>query len=246
LFRTFDSSEDATWVGGPDKGSWIGVGFGDEAIDGGLEIVDGSEDAALEAPARKLGEEALDGIEPGCGSRREAEGPARMPGQPTAHLGMFAGGVVVDDGVDGFSFRHLRLDGVEEADELLMAMALHAVFDNGAVEDIQRGEQRRGAVAFVVVRHGASAARLYWQPWLGAVECLDLALFIDREDDRMGGWVDIEADDILEFFGELRIVRRWSGCRFLDRPTQQQGQKAQPLRILVLGEFCCIEPSISI
>jgi hypothetical protein len=67
-----------------------------------------------------------------------------------------------------------------------------------------------------------------------------------REDDRMGARVDIEADDILEFFGELRIVRRWSGCRFLDRPTQQQGQKAQPLRILVLGEFCCIEPSISI
>jgi hypothetical protein len=127
-----------------------------------------------------------------------------------------------------------------------MAMALHVVSDNGAVEDIQRGEQRRGAVTFVVVRHGASAARLHRQPWLGAVECLDLALFIDREDDRMGGRVDMEADDILEFFGELRIVRRWSGCRFLDRLTQQQGQKAQPLRILVLGEFCCIEPSISI
>jgi hypothetical protein len=31
---------------------------GDEAIDGGLEIVDGSEDTALEAPKRELGEEA--------------------------------------------------------------------------------------------------------------------------------------------------------------------------------------------
>ena len=47
------------------------------------------------------------------------------------------------------------LDGVEEADELLMAMALHVAADDGAVEHVERGEQRGGAVALVVVRHGA-------------------------------------------------------------------------------------------
>ena len=35
-----------------------------------------------------------------------------MASQPDAHLGMFVGDVVVDDGVDGLSFWHLRLDGV--------------------------------------------------------------------------------------------------------------------------------------
>ena len=46
-----------------------------------------------------------------------------MPGKPGADLGMLVSGVVVDDGMDRFSLRYLRLDGVEEADELLVAMA---------------------------------------------------------------------------------------------------------------------------
>jgi hypothetical protein len=41
-----------------------------------------------------------------------------MPGKPLADLRMLVGGVVVDDGVDCLSGRHLRLNGVEEADEL--------------------------------------------------------------------------------------------------------------------------------
>jgi hypothetical protein len=35
---------------------------------------------------------------------------------------MFVGGIA--DGVDRLSLRHLRLDGIEEADELLMPVAL--------------------------------------------------------------------------------------------------------------------------
>jgi hypothetical protein len=35
--------------------------------------------------------------------------------------------------VDFLSRRHLRLDGVEEADELLMPVALHIASDDGAV-----------------------------------------------------------------------------------------------------------------
>ena len=37
-----------------------------KAVDGELQVNDGLEDAAFEALARKLGEEALDGVEPGC------------------------------------------------------------------------------------------------------------------------------------------------------------------------------------
>jgi len=49
LFPKFDSGEDA---------AWIGVGLGDEAIDGSLEVGDRSEDVALEASASRFGEEA--------------------------------------------------------------------------------------------------------------------------------------------------------------------------------------------
>jgi hypothetical protein len=120
---------------------------------------------------------------------------------------MFVGCVVVDDCVDHFSRRDLRLDGIEEADELLVPMALHVAADDGAIEDVEGGEQRGGTVMLVVVRHRPGATRLHRQPRLGTVERLDLAL-VDRENDRMGGRIDVEADYILELLRELRIGRQ--------------------------------------
>ena len=52
-------------------------------------------------------------------------------------LGCFVGRVVVDGGVDRHSHRHLRLGGVEEADELLVPVALHVAADDGAVKHIE-------------------------------------------------------------------------------------------------------------
>src|SRR5580765_7484112 len=69
------------------------------------------------------------------------------------------------------------------ADELLVAMALHVAADDGAVEDVEGSEQCGRAVTFVVVGHRASTSRLHRQPWLGAIERLNLTLFVDREDD---------------------------------------------------------------
>ena len=74
----------------------------------------------------------------------------------------------------------------------------HGAADDGPVENVEGGEQRRCAVAFVVVGHRPSAALLHRQTGLGAVERLDLALLIDREDDGVGGRIDIETDDVPE------------------------------------------------
>ena len=124
-----------------------------------------------------------------------------------AHLRMLVGGVVVEDDVDELAGRHLRFDGVEEADELLMAMALHAAADDLAFEHVERGEQRRGAVALVVMGHRAGAALLHRQAGLGAVERLDLALLVDRQHDGMGRRIDVQADDVPQLGDELRD--RW-------------------------------------
>jgi len=75
------------------------------------------------------GEEALDGVEPAGGGGREVERLAGMSAQPFDHLGVLVGGVIVEDGVKRLASRDLALDGVEEADELLMPMALHAAAD---------------------------------------------------------------------------------------------------------------------
>src|SRR5665647_235258 len=75
----------------------------------------------------------------------------------------------------------------------------------GTVEDVESSEQGGRTVAFVVVGHRSSTARLHRQTGLGAVERLDLALLIDREDDGMGWWIDIEAYNIAQLVDKLRV-----------------------------------------
>ena len=116
------------------------------------------------------------------------------------------GGVVVEDHVHDFFGRHLRLNGVQEADELLVTMALHTSANDLAFEDIESSEQRRCAMALVVVGHRAGSAFLHRQAGLGAVERLDLRLFVDREDDGMAGRIDIKPDNIAQLVDELRVV----------------------------------------
>ena len=72
----------------------------DVAVDSGLEVDDGGEDAAFEAPSGKDGEEGLDGVEPGRRRRCEVEHPSGVTREPSADLGMLVGGVVVGNRVD--------------------------------------------------------------------------------------------------------------------------------------------------
>ncbi len=136
------------------------------------------------------------------------EGPTRVPDQPGADLGLLVGCVVVEDDVDSLVRRELGLDRVEEADELLMAVALHVAADHRAVEHVERSEQRGGAVALVIVRHRSAAPLFQGQSRLAAIERLDLAFLVDREDDRMGGRIDIEPDDVVQLLGERLVVRQ--------------------------------------
>jgi hypothetical protein len=56
-----------------------------------------------------------------------------------------------------------------------MTMALHVTSNERAVENVQRGEQGFGAVACVIVRHGAEPDLLRRQGRLDAVEGLGLS-----------------------------------------------------------------------
>ena len=59
-----------------------------------------------------------------------------------------------------------------------MAVALHVLADHRAIEDIERGKQRRRAMALVVVGQRGAASLLHRQAGLRAVERLDLRLLI--------------------------------------------------------------------
>ena len=78
------------------------------------------------------------------------EHPAGVAGKPLEDLGMLVAAVVVEDHVDHLAGRDRALDGVENAQELLMPVALHATPEHRAVEHIEGGEQVGDAVAEVV------------------------------------------------------------------------------------------------
>ena len=109
--------------------------------------------------------------------------------------------------MDQFAGRHRGLDGVEEAQELLVAVTLHAAPDYGALQYVERGKQRRGAVADVVVGLGLGATWCDGPAGAGALQGLDLALLVEREHDGVAWRVHVEADDVLDLLGEGRIVR---------------------------------------
>ena len=74
-------------------------------------------------------------------------------------------------------------------------------------------EQRGGSVALVVVGHGSAAALLHRQPGLGAVQRLNLALFVGAQHDGVFGRIQIQADDVLQFLGELGIAAELESAR---------------------------------
>ena len=118
-----DLFDDGVGIGGPGEGLGVFVGLREEAVDGGLEIDDALEDAALEPLLGQLGEEAFDRVEPGGRGRGEVEVEPRMPFEPGANLGMLVRRIVVDDQVQVPPGRGLAVDLVEKADELLMPVA---------------------------------------------------------------------------------------------------------------------------
>ena len=114
--------------------------------------------------------------------------------------------MVVENDVDHLAGGHRPLERVEEPDELLMAVALHAVADHRALEHVESGEQGGGAVALVIEGHGPGLATLDRQTRLGPVQGLDLALLVDREHHRVLGRIDVQADDVPELGRELGVL----------------------------------------
>jgi hypothetical protein len=62
-----------------------------------------------------------------------------------------------------------------------------------------------GRMTLLAMGHRPGATLFHWPAGLGAVERLDLALFIDREDDGMSGRIDIETDDVAQLVDEVRV-----------------------------------------
>jgi hypothetical protein len=143
-----------------------------------------------------------------------------------ADVGVLVRGVIVDDQVHLTPAGVSRLIFVEETDELLMLVAADALADDLAVEHVECGEQDPCVVTLVIVGHCAAAATLHRQSRLGAVQCLDLRLLIDRQHQRVLRRIDVKADDILHLRGKFRIARQLEGAH----PMRFQAVRPSPCR----------------
>ena len=76
-----------------------------------------------------------------------------------------------------------------------------------AEEHVERGKQGRGAVALVVVTATAERSPVgQLAIALGALQHLDVRLFVDRQDDGILRRVEIEPDDLGGLGDEVRII----------------------------------------
>ena len=73
--------------------------------------------------------------------------------------------MAVDDSLDDPAGWHCSLDGIVEADELLVPVALHAAPDHRALKDVQRGKQCGGAISLVVMRQSLDSPLRNLRVW---------------------------------------------------------------------------------
>jgi hypothetical protein len=198
--------EDGFGAGSPLEGLWALVSMLDPVVNRGLEFGDVVEGPSPDALASDFGEEPLNEVEPGTGCRREVQCEAFASRQPALNGRRLVGGVVVEDQVQIEMCGRLAVDGFQKRQELVCPMARQTFANDSTGRHIERGEERRGAVALVIMGHRSGTALFQGQTRLRAVECLDLALLIDGKHQRLLRWIDVQADDVLDLRDEVGIV----------------------------------------
>src|SRR5260370_18172029 len=123
-----------------------------------------------------------------------------MTSEPPLYFRVLASRVVVHDQVNLPVGGNHVIDRTQELEPLLMAVTIIARGDHLAFQGIQGGKQSWGAVALVIVGHGAVAPLLHRQTWLGVVQSLNLALLAGTQSDSLLVWVKVKADALFQLF----------------------------------------------
>lgn len=177
----------------------------DEAIDFSGQVLDASERAPTNGLLSNDVEPDLHLVEPGGIGRRQMGMEPGVQGQPALHPGMLVSGIVINDQMDLQVSRDVRLDMLQEVEVLLMAVPSLALSENLARGDIERGIERQGSVADIVVGHTLHIAQAHRQNGLSPVQGLDLAFFVHTKDQGVLRGVQVQPDDIPDLFDEKGV-----------------------------------------
>lgn len=197
-----DLGKDVVGRCGPNEGLGVAVVMRDVLGDGTLQVGHAGETVALDAVLGDVAKEPLDHVQPrGAGGGRVHD-EARMLGQPQLHCGMLVGRVVVDNQMHSEGLGRLALDQAQELKPLLVAV-LRAYREDGAVEHVKRGKQRR--LADRTHSTGAAdelGARRHDDPRLQAQ-------LVAAERQRLLGRVQVQPDDVVQLVDEAWIAQEF-------------------------------------
>jgi len=189
----------------------MGIGCGNMVLNCFDEFIDTAEYSSSETVDCQIAKEAFHHVQPrgACGCEVEMKlGIAPLPGR---NLVMLMGRIVVADDVNLFFLRRAFPDQVQEANPFLMPVLVHAGADDPSIRSVHGGEERGGAVWFVVMGHGPAAALIDWKARLSAIQRLDLALLVAREHDRVFRRIEAQADKIVQLLLEPLVVGKLEG-----------------------------------
>ncbi len=132
---------------------------------------------------------------------------ARVIGQPSFHIRMLMRSVVVQNQVHVKIVSHGCVDVIEKRDELFVSMARQALADDRSIQNVERGKQRGGAVAPIVMCLPFGKSTLHRQDWRCPVKRLNLRFLVNAQNQRLPRRAHIKPNNITNFLGELRIGR---------------------------------------
>src|SRR5215469_2150863 len=145
-------------------------------------------------------------IEPRRIGRSEVKLDARVAGEELANQLGFVGGEIVEDDVNLLPTRAQRYDLFEEGDEVAAGVAGTGFSMHASRLGVQRGIERKRAMAIVLeaVTFGASGRK--WQNRVQPVQSLNRGLFIDAEHGGVLRRPQIQADNVGRLAFEVGIV----------------------------------------
>ena len=140
-----------------------------------------------------------------------------MTDKPVLHRRRLVSTVIVHDQVHIQIIRHLLIDSFQKLQEFLAAMTTMQTANDFTGGNIQRGKQRRRAVAQIVMRASFGNPRGQRQNRLGAIQRLYLALFINAKHQRLHRRVQVQTHDVPRLLDKQRIGRQLEGLLSMRR-----------------------------
>ncbi len=121
----------------------------EEFFDGFYQVIDAEERPSPNSFRGQFSKPSLDEIQPTGTCRHKVRHEAWVSLQPATHLLVTVRAIVVHHQVQGDVAGKLVIQPPEELQKLLVPVTLVTLSDDLSLQQVQRGEQRRGAVTFL-------------------------------------------------------------------------------------------------